>query len=347
MMAECGFCGTEFEQLDPPVDFCSNECGNLAREKREAEFQRGLDIAQMHPTQEEAEAYAEKVIEEGIAGIIASEPPTPPVKSSEPDTQSRPIVLPGYFHSLFPTIEIDFPWKYDDCGFNGWQDVQAYRIHPPYPQMTEAHIRESMPQLELAAHPLGAHLWLWTTKDFLRLALNLLFEFGWEHKQTFDWIKTNKDGTPTYGMGYWCRNAVEYLLFAIWRPRNRKGNPTGKCLNFSGARTSQPNYFQAEDRTLELEREAMGLPPLDVDSFSRENSSALFLPRSRHSAKPPEAYELISRLSPGPRLSIFQRQARDGFVCWGDQMPMKALPAPVIPDPDPEKVEAPACAEQS
>ena len=236
------------------------------------------------------------------------------------DTGSSPIVLPDFWENLFQTLEIDFPWCYDDCGFNGWEDVQEYRIHPPYPQMSEEHVRESMLELERTAHPAGSHLYMWTTKDFMRLALNLLHEFGWEHKQTFDWIKTSKDGKPTYGMGYWCRNAIEYLLFAVRRPRNRAGNPTGKYLNFSSARTTQPNYFFGEDRTLEFPQQFEHLPESLLCEFAQENSSALFLPRTRHSVKPDEAYEMIARLSPGPRLSIFQRKQREGFVCWGNQM---------------------------
>jgi N6-adenosine-specific RNA methylase IME4 len=41
----------------------------------------------------------------------------------------------------------------------------------------------------------------------------------------------------------------------------------------------------------------------------------------RHSEKPAEAYELIRRLSDGPRLDIFARQRREGFEPWGNQVP--------------------------
>ena len=42
----------------------------------------------------------------------------------------------------------------------------------------------------------------------------------------------------------------------------------------------------------------------------------------RHSEKPPEAYELMRRLSDAPRLDIFARQSRPGFVAWGNQAPI-------------------------
>ena len=41
----------------------------------------------------------------------------------------------------------------------------------------------------------------------------------------------------------------------------------------------------------------------------------------RHSEKPSEAYDLIRRLSDGPRLDIFARQHREGFEPFGNQVP--------------------------
>ncbi len=43
--------------------------------------------------------------------------------------------------------------------------------------------------------------------------------------------------------------------------------------------------------------------------------------RRAHSAKPPEAYELIEAISPGPRLELFARAARAGWDSWGDEAP--------------------------
>lgn len=42
--------------------------------------------------------------------------------------------------------------------------------------------------------------------------------------------------------------------------------------------------------------------------------------RSRHSAKPDEAYELIERASPGPYLDLFARRRREGWAVWGDEL---------------------------
>lgn len=42
-------------------------------------------------------------------------------------------------------------------------------------------------------------------------------------------------------------------------------------------------------------------------------------PRREHSRKPDEFYELVNRVSPGPRIDIFSREARDGFDQYGNE----------------------------
>lgn len=40
-----------------------------------------------------------------------------------------------------------------------------------------------------------------------------------------------------------------------------------------------------------------------------------------HSAKPPEFYELVETVTPGPRVELFARRDRPGWDVWGDQAP--------------------------
>lgn len=42
-------------------------------------------------------------------------------------------------------------------------------------------------------------------------------------------------------------------------------------------------------------------------------------PKSKHSEKPDEAYEFIERIAPKPRIELFARRARDGWMRWGDE----------------------------
>jgi N6-adenosine-specific RNA methylase IME4 len=56
-------------------------------------------------------------------------------------------------------------------------------------------------------------------------------------------------------------------------------------------------------------------------SLVRDVPNVIFAPRTRHSAKPDELLEIAERLSPGPRLEMFARRARPGWVAWGNQAP--------------------------
>lgn len=40
-----------------------------------------------------------------------------------------------------------------------------------------------------------------------------------------------------------------------------------------------------------------------------------------HSAKPPEFYDMIEKVSPGGRVELFARRARPGWDVWGNQAP--------------------------
>lgn len=142
------------------------------------------------------------------------------------------ITLP-YPYREFACIEADPPWQYKDRGYNGHESVQRYRIHCPYPTM-------SVPEVKAMAYEVRrvtavfAHLWLWTTKDFLFDAFGVMEEWGFSYRQTFTWLKTTKAGKPTYGMGHWGRNGTEFLLL---------GTTCGsyKLREY----TSTPNYILA------------------------------------------------------------------------------------------------------
>jgi N6-adenosine-specific RNA methylase IME4 len=56
-----------------------------------------------------------------------------------------------------------------------------------------------------------------------------------------------------------------------------------------------------------------GLPFLDTKAFN----VCFDAKRSGHSRKPDEFFELVSRVSPEPRISIYERGDRTGFQSWG------------------------------
>lgn len=59
--------------------------------------------------------------------------------------------------------------------------------------------------------------------------------------------------------------------------------------------------------------------PVD-NAFGPTGGTWFDAPRGRHSAKPDRFYEIVERASPGPRLELFARVARPGWVAVGDQL---------------------------
>jgi N6-adenosine-specific RNA methylase IME4 len=46
----------------------------------------------------------------------------------------------------------------------------------------------------------------------------------------------------------------------------------------------------------------------------------LFAPVQEHSHKPEEAYAIVERCSPAPRLELFARRKRHGWAVWGNEV---------------------------
>lgn len=56
-----------------------------------------------------------------------------------------------------------------------------------------------------------------------------------------------------------------------------------------------------------------------LDTLHKDQPTHFEAPRSRHSAKPDEFYGIVERMSMGPRMRLFARSQRPGWVSWGDQ----------------------------
>lgn len=69
------------------------------------------------------------------------------------------------------------------------------------------------------------------------------------------------------------------------------------------------------------------------------SSSWFQWPRLRHSQKPAEFFEIVESISPGPRLEMFARSARQGWDAWGDQAPA-AVRLEVLRQDGPERPTA-------
>lgn len=228
----------------------------------------------------------------------------------------RKVVLPFRSRSIH-LIEADPPWRYNDRGMSGFKTVPRYRIHPRYPTLSVDQLCMMAPEIQRIQHRWCA-LGLWTTKDFIWDAKAVLDAWGFQYRQIVPWIKTTQKKRCkacgrhplTYGLGSWFRNGVEYLLIGT--------TDSGFRPMFGG---HESNFLPVDAWDLgELTEEEILRHCSDLAINLEGDSPILEAQRGRHSRKPDEAYAMLARNWPGPRVSLFQREPRDGFFPWGDEI---------------------------
>ncbi len=143
----------------------------------------------------------------------------------------------------------------------------------------------------------NAHAWCWYTDTFLRDALELVRLLGFRYVRTFVWVKTGAeldedenpdDGDLRMGIGQYGRGCHEGMLFAV------RGE-------------GQASEVWTGDRAV---RSVFHAPHV-LDGHGKR----------KHSAKPPKSYDLIERVSRGPRVEFFARSGRKGWRAWGNEAP--------------------------
>lgn len=151
-----------------------------------------------------------------------------------------------------------------------------------------------------------AHLWLWTTGPFLLdgSAASVARMWGFEPKAIVVWVKGRLDLKSV-------RMPEEAFVAALPRLvlNLGMGRYVRSCTEFLLFATRGRGYAMVQDK---------GVP------------NVIVAPRTQHSAKPDAAFDLIRRVSPGPRLSLFERGLRAGFDVHGDELPTEETHADEI-----------------
>ena len=101
--------------------------------------------------------------------------------------------------NVFRTIYADPPWP----EIGGGRIRRGADAH--YPLMKVSEIK-ALPVSRLAFE--AAHLYLWTTNNYLPAALEVINAWGFEYKTMITWLKDRK------GLGQYFRGKTEHCLFA-------------------------------------------------------------------------------------------------------------------------------------
>lgn len=99
----------------------------------------------------------------------------------------------------------------------------------------------------------------------------------------------------------------DYKSNIVWHKIRKDGGPDGRGVGFYFRNVTELILFGVRGksaRTLARGRRQVNL----IATRKRE-----------HSRKPDEQYEIIEACSWGPRIELFSRGGRNGWVCWGDQ----------------------------
>jgi N6-adenosine-specific RNA methylase IME4 len=239
----------------------------------------------------------------------------------------------------YRTIVADPPWDIGD--FPEWGDGSG-TIATPYPTMTLDEIK-ALPVSDLAAPE--AHLYLWTTVEFLRAAYDVAEAWGFEPMYPLVWCKPPRG----QGLGGKFASNVEFILFC----RERHGavritSYLADCARESGITIREVNAamgtsdmagwwlsrlpHRSRIPTWDQWQRLKALVAAD-DRFDddvrlvndhrhdehKSDTRWWTWPRGKHSVKPEAFLDLVEQVSPGPYVELFARRARFGWDYWGNE----------------------------
>ena len=126
------------------------------------------------------------------------------------------------------TLIIDPPWDYE------WLSL-AGRAAPGYATMSHDELLD-LPVPGWAED--NCHLYLWTTNNFITRAVDLMKNWGFQHKTVITWVK------PRWGLGSYFRNSTEQVLFGVrGELRTRADNIATHFDAPTGAHSEKPDIF--------------------------------------------------------------------------------------------------------
>lgn len=190
-------------------------------------------------------------------------------------------LLSGLPHKEFRCILADPAWNYRTYSDKGKE--RSAEQH--YATMSIDDIK-ALPVAQHAAK--DAHLFLWTTGPHLPLAFEVMTAWGFKYSGTgFVWVKLQK---------------------SFVRDQLVRTHEIERALHFGLGHTTRKNAeFCLLGRRGKPQRLAANVREIIIS------------PLREHSRKPEEAHERIEHYCAGPRLELFGRQQRPGWIVRGNE----------------------------
>lgn len=102
----------------------------------------------------------------------------------------------------------------------------------------------------------------------------------------------------------------QYKTNIVWSKVRKDGGPDGRGVGFYFRNVTELLLFGVRGQ-------------LRTGPAGRRQVNLIATRKREHSRKPDEAYDLIEACSPRPRLELFAREQRPGWLQWGDEAPLQ------------------------
>lgn len=167
-----------------------------------------------------------------------------------------PIPLPNHYGAILA----DPPWHFAVRSDRG--EGRSATRH--YNTMTLDDIK-TLPVRHWAARDCA--LFLWAVDPMVPQAIDVMRAWGFTFKTiAFYWVKTNRDGTPFTGMGYWTRANPEMCLLGTRGSPKRQSKSVRRLL-MAPRREHSRKPDEARDRIADL------VPGPYLEMFARQSAT--------------------------------------------------------------------------
>ena len=173
-------------------------------------------------------------------------------------------------------IYADPPWEYKESG-SGIRGCAG--LDKRYKGVMTKQEIFSLPVPKISAEK--SILFLWVTFPRLEQGIETIKAWGFEYYGLgFDWVKTSKNGNPSWGMGYYTRQNTEVCLIGVRKDKKQRIKPLVR------------NVLSV----VHSERREHSKKPDEIRDYITQICGDL------------------------PRIELFARQYADGWDCWGNEV---------------------------
>lgn len=227
----------------------------------------------------------------------------------------------------FTVIVSDPPWSFSDK--LSMSDVARGAL-ANYSTMTISQIK-ALPVKDLA-EPSGAILALWVPSSLLQQGLDTMNAWGFSHKQTYVWVKTNKSifQADFKKAKKDIKDSLKFLTRDGWKKKALNSHISEYALSYAARFTflgtklastlafGMGRLFRQTHEICLIGTSNNGIYK-SLDNKSQRSVS--FGENLKHSAKPEHLQDSLEIMFPkGKKLEMFARRVRPGWTCIGNEV---------------------------